>query len=112
MTNLQAAAHTAGVNNKKWAIGFSSVVGVIFLLNVFVLPNTNTQVQRFFNAWLSLNSLAEIMIWILMALGLNIIVGYAGLLDLGYVAFWALGGYVAGWLMSPFLSQHQIDFFV
>ena len=111
MTNLQAAPHAAGVNNKKWAIGFSSVVGVIFLLNVFVLPNTNTQVQRFFNAWFSLNSLAEIMIWILMALGLNIIVGYAGLLDLGYVAFWALGGYVAGWLMSPFLSQFQVDFF-
>ena len=34
------------------------------------------------------------------ALGLNIVVGYAGLLDLGYVAFWAIGGYVAGWLMS------------
>ncbi|MSX97658.1 MAG: branched-chain amino acid ABC transporter permease, partial [Actinobacteria bacterium] len=45
------------------------------------------------------------------ALGLNIIVGYAGLLDLGYVAFWALGGYVAGWLMSPFLSNFQINFF-
>ena len=55
--------------------------------------------------------MAEIMIWILMALGLNIIVGYAGLLDLGYVAFWALGGYVAGWLMSPFLSNFQINFF-
>jgi branched-chain amino acid transport system permease protein len=33
------------------------------------------------------------------------------LLDLGYVAFWALGGYVAGWLMSPFLSQFEINFF-
>ena len=111
MTKIEAAHHAVGVNNKKWAIGFSTVVGVIFLLNVFVLPNANTQVQRFFNAWLSLNSLAEIMIWILMALGLNIIVGYAGLLDLGYVAFWALGGYVAGWLMSPFLSQFQVNFF-
>ena len=46
-----------------------------------------------------------------MALGLNIIVGYAGLLDLGYVAFWALGGYVAGWLMSPFLSSFEINLF-
>ena len=35
-----------------------------------------------------------------LALGLNIVVGYAGLLDLGYVAFWAIGGYIAGWLMS------------
>ena len=37
------------------------------------------------------------------ALGLNIVVGYAGLLDLGYVAFWAIGGYIAGWLMSELL---------
>jgi branched-chain amino acid transport system permease protein len=111
MSTSTAAHHAHGASNKKWAIGFSSVVAVVFLLNVFVLPNTNTQVQRFFNAWFSLNSLAEIMIWILMALGLNIIVGYAGLLDLGYVAFWALGGYVAGWLMSPFFSQVQINFF-
>lgn len=111
MTNATVTPHAAGVNNKKWAIGFSTVIAVIFLLNVFVLPNANSQVQRFFNAWFSLNSLSEIMIWILMALGLNIIVGYAGLLDLGYVAFWALGGYVAGWLMSPFLSQYQVNFF-
>ena len=41
--------------------------------------------------------------WAVMALGLNVVVGYAGLLDLGYVAFWAIGGYTAGWLMaSPF----------
>jgi len=111
MSNNSTAAHTSVTGNRKWAIGFTSVVAVIFLLNVFVLPNSGTQVQRFFNAWFSLTSLAEIMIWILMALGLNIIVGYAGLLDLGYVAFWALGGYVAGWLMSPFLSNFQINFF-
>ena len=111
MSNNSTAAHTLATSNRKWAIGFTSVVAVIFLLNVFVLPSSGTQVQRFFNAWFSLTSMAEIMIWILMALGLNIIVGYAGLLDLGYVAFWALGGYVAGWLMSPFLSNFQINFF-
>jgi branched-chain amino acid transport system permease protein len=111
MSNNSTAAHTLATGNRKWAIGFTSVVAVIFLLNVFVLPSSGTQVQRFFNAWFSLTSMAEIMIWILMALGLNIIVGYAGLLDLGYVAFWALGGYVAGWLMSPFLSNFQINFF-
>ena len=37
-----------------------------------------------------------------MALGLNIIVGFAGLLDLGYVAFYALGALTAGWFMSGF----------
>jgi hypothetical protein len=38
------------------------------------------------------------------ALGLNIIVGFAGLLDLGYVAFFALGALTAGWFMSGFFS--------
>ena len=111
MTNTSAAAHAAADTNRKWAIGFTSVVAVVFLLNKFVIPSSPSQVQIFFNDWFSLTSLAEIMIWILMALGLNIIVGYAGLLDLGYVAFWALGGYVAGWLMSPFLSSFEINFF-
>ena len=36
----------------------------------------------------------------MMAVGLNIVVGYAGLLDLGYVAFYALGAYTAGWFAS------------
>ena len=105
------AAHTAAQSNRKWAIGFATAVSVVFLLNKLVLPSAPEQIQRFFNAWFSLNSLSEIMIWILMALGLNIIVGYAGLLDLGYVAFWALGGYVAGWLMSPFFSELELNFF-
>ena len=110
MTN-PVAAHTAAQSNRKWAIGFATAVSVVFLLNKLVLPSAPEQIQRFFNAWFSLNSLSEIMIWILMALGLNIIVGYAGLLDLGYVAFWALGGYVAGWLMSPFFSELELNFF-
>ena len=110
MTN-PVAAHTAAQSNRKWAIGFATAVSIVFLLNKFVLPSAPEQIQRFFNAWFSLNSLSEIMIWILMALGLNIIVGYAGLLDLGYVAFWALGGYVAGWLMSPHFSELELNFF-
>jgi branched-chain amino acid transport system permease protein len=43
--------------------------------------------------------------YIVMALGLNIIVGFAGLLDLGYVAFFAIGAYTMGWLGSGFFSQ-------
>ena len=37
-----------------------------------------------------------------MSLGLNIVVGFAGLLDLGYVAFYALGAYSLGWFGSGF----------
>jgi branched-chain amino acid transport system permease protein len=42
---------------------------------------------------------------VLLALGLNIVVGYAGLLDLGYVAFFAIGAYMYGLLASPHLTD-------
>lgn len=41
------------------------------------------------------------LLYIMLALGLNIVVGFAGLLDLGYIAFYAVGAYVAGLLASP-----------
>jgi branched-chain amino acid transport system permease protein len=51
------------------------------------------------------NFLSEILdlvgIYLLMALGLNIVIGYAGLLDLGYVAFFAVGAYTTALLTSP-----------
>jgi branched-chain amino acid transport system permease protein len=43
--------------------------------------------------------------YIVMALGLNIVVGFAGLLDLGYVAFFAIGAYTIGWLASGFADR-------
>jgi branched-chain amino acid transport system permease protein len=45
-----------------------------------------------------------------MAIGLNIVVGYAGLLDLGYVAFYAIGAYTVAWLASPHFTTNGIDF--
>jgi branched-chain amino acid transport system permease protein len=46
-----------------------------------------------------------IIVFTMMALGLNVVVGYAGLLDLGYVAFYAAGAYMAGWLASQQFEQ-------
>lgn len=46
------------------------------------------------------------LLYIILALGLNIVVGYAGLLDLGYVAFYALGAYLYAWLASPHFGLH------
>src|ERR687894_537348 len=46
-----------------------------------------------------------IAIYVLLALGLNIVVGFAGLLDLGFVAFYALGAYAVGWFASTQFSQ-------
>lgn len=97
--------------NRRWSIGMATSVLVIFALFNFVIPSASPAVRTFFNNWLSLNTLGEAAVFVLMALGLNIVVGYAGLLDLGYVAFWALGGYVAGWLMSGFWFNLNFNFF-
>ena len=53
-----------------------------------------------------IGSLITVQIYILLALGLNIVVGYAGLLDLGYAAFFAIGAYTTALLNSPQLNIH------
>ena len=55
-------------------------------------------------AWVRVLDFA--LLYILLALGLNIVVGYAGLLDLGYVAFYAVGAYLYALLASPHLTSH------
>ncbi len=46
------------------------------------------------------------LLYIMLALGLNIVVGFAGLLDLGYIAFYAVGAYVFALLASPHFNIH------
>ncbi len=48
------------------------------------------------------------LLYIMMALGMNIVVGYAGLLDLGYVAFYAVGAYLFALLCSQHLPEHFV----
>jgi branched-chain amino acid transport system permease protein len=48
--------------------------------------------------------------FVVMALGLNVVVGFAGLLDLGYVAFYALGAYTLGWFGSDFFFKAHVSF--
>ena len=50
--------------------------------------------------------------YVIMALGLNVVVGFAGLLDLGYVAFFAIGAYTVGWFMSGFYVDANIHLLV
>jgi branched-chain amino acid transport system permease protein len=52
-----------------------------------------------------LGSVVIILVFTMMAVGLNVVVGYSGLLDLGYVAFYAAGAYTAGWLASGHFQQ-------
>jgi branched-chain amino acid transport system permease protein len=56
-----------------------------------------------------LSTMVAMMIFSIMALGLNFVVGYAGLLDLGYVAFYAMGAYMAGWFASDQFSKQHLD---
>src|SRR6195952_2091921 len=56
------------------------------------------------NAWVRIADTA--LLYVLLALGLNIVVGYAGLLDLGYVAFYAIGAYMFALLASPHLTEN------
>jgi len=54
------------------------------------------------NYWVRVIDFA--LLYVFLALGLNVVVGFAGLLDLGYIAFYAVGAYCAGLLASPHLA--------
>ena len=73
---------------------------VIAAVALLVLPMV---LQGFGNAWVRIADMA--LLFVLLSLGLNIVVGYAGLLDLGYVAFFAIGAYMYGLLASPHLTD-------
>ena len=55
------------------------------------------------------DSMVVMIAFTTMAVGLNMVVGYAGLLDLGYVAFYAVGAYTAGWFASQQFDQVSIN---
>jgi len=59
---------------------------------------------------IDLDTVIVMAVYVMLALGLNIVVGYAGLLDLGYVAFFALGAYTLGWFGSGLFSQRKFHF--
>jgi branched-chain amino acid transport system permease protein len=75
-----------------------TVVYILAGIGLLILPLI---AQQFGNAWVRIIDVA--LLYVLLALGLNIVVGYAGLLDLGYVAFYAVGAYMFGLLASPHL---------
>ncbi len=98
---------------RKWALGYSIAAVVIFFIYQFLIPWEGFPhgIYDFIQLWLPPSSINESLVYVICALGLNIVVGYAGLLDLGYVAFWAIGGYTAGWFMSEFFHTLGINIF-
>jgi branched-chain amino acid transport system permease protein len=83
---------------KPWLawLGFA-LVGLTLAVLPFALAQVGT-------TWVRITNYA--ILYVLLALGLNIVVGFAGLLDLGYIAFYAVGAYTYALLASPQLGLH------
>ncbi len=79
----------------KW-LGLA-LVAIALIALPFALASAGT-------AWVRITNLA--ILFILLSLGLNIVVGFAGLLDLGYIAFFAVGAYAYALLASPHFNIH------
>jgi branched-chain amino acid transport system permease protein len=97
-----------GFDQAKWIRGFTIGAVAIWIFYALIVDLLPYAVASFFQKWLPATTVNESLVWVICALGLNIVVGYAGLLDLGFVAFWAIGGYCAGWFMSDFFHQVNI----
>jgi len=79
-------------HDKKKAYTSMALVLAVLIIFPFIA-------QQFGNSWVRIIDMA--LLYIMLALGLNIVVGFAGLLDLGYIAFFAVGAYLTGLLASP-----------
>jgi branched-chain amino acid transport system permease protein len=76
--------------NRVWGVLFLALaLAYPLILDALIGPSSGL-----------LDASIQTLAYIIMALGLNIVVGFAGLLDLGYVAFYAIGAFVIGWLGS------------
>ena len=75
---------------------------VVIALLLLALPFVTEAVLG--RSWVRISAVA--LLFVMLALGLNIVVGFAGLLDLGYIAFFAVGAYSYALLASPQLAVH------
>src|SRR5256714_15334509 len=95
MTELVALL--AGGRGARWmpeVVRNAFLTTFVCLLAVYPLLDRQLHLNQ-------MGSMNPILIYTVLALGLNIVVGFAGLLDLGYAAFFAIGGYTAAFLTSP-----------
>jgi len=102
----QSFAARARTDRGWWVAGALMAIGITYPFIVDTLqelPLIGDFVPR-------TGSMVVMIIVTMMALGLNVVVGYAGLLDLGYVAFYAAGAYAAGWLASLQFEDVNIHF--
>src|SRR5664279_4945092 len=93
LSSFEALRH-----DKRAAIAGAVLLGVVLAVFPFIISGTLS------NSWLRIADFA--MLYIMLALGLNIVVGFAGLLDMGYIAFYAVGAYLYALLASPQFGLH------
>jgi len=94
---------------RDWSRDPNMVVFGVLLIGAIVFP----PLASFATGTNTLTGLAaDAGVWVLLAIGLNVVVGFAGLLDLGYAAFFAIGAYTYALLASTQLAasplQHAI----
>jgi branched-chain amino acid transport system permease protein len=84
----------------------STIFSILLLFALFYPPLVDFASGGQGSYWVGL--VADAGVWVLLAIGLNVVVGYAGLLDLGYAAFFAIGAYTAGMFASGQLSASPL----
>jgi branched-chain amino acid transport system permease protein len=86
------------------------VIPTIILIVCVTYPFYNGSLtdMRLFGAFPDVGTAVIMGVYAIMAIGLNIVVGYAGLLDLGYVAFYAMGAYTCAWFASVQFAHRNI----
>jgi branched-chain amino acid transport system permease protein len=90
-------------------VGLLLTLAAVLVLVLYPTYVEDLQATPVIGAYMpGVGSMVVMMVFTMMAVGLNIVVGYAGLLDLGYVAFYAAGAYVAAWFAS--LQFEQVTF--
>lgn len=97
MNRLQQRWHTLKRDRRAVLLA-----GALMVVALAVLPFVTGELLG--HSWVRILDFA--LIYIMLALGLNIVVGYAGLLDLGYIAFYAVGAYLYALLASPHFGLH------
>jgi branched-chain amino acid transport system permease protein len=92
---MSDAEKTVGAVARPQSIGRSvMLLGAVALVGAVILP-------QFANAYVT-EVATTVLLYVVLCLGLNVVVGYAGLLDLGYAAFFAVGAYTTGILTAEF----------
>jgi branched-chain amino acid transport system permease protein len=107
---LFAANYLDSYVPEKHAWARRALIPTIIAIVAITYPFYNDSLadMKLFGAYPDVNTAVIMGVYVIMAIGLNIVVGYAGLLDLGYVAFYAVGAYTCAWFASVQFAHRNV----